>query len=85
MTVYCARDFSADDIETIRRLMQENPALQRSPLSVQLCELWNWRKPNGELKDMTCRVPVRQSSTRRYRNIWARSSGVTGMVGLFLV
>jgi hypothetical protein len=29
--IYCARDFSADDIETIRRLMQENPALQRSP------------------------------------------------------
>ena len=56
MTVYCARDFSADDIQTIRRLMQENPALQRSPLSRQLCELWNWRKPNGELKDMTCRV-----------------------------
>lgn len=58
MTVYCARDFSADDIETIRRLMQENIALQRSPLSRQLCELWNWRKPNGELKDMTCRVAL---------------------------
>ena len=56
--IYCARDFSADDIETIRRLMQENPALQRSPLSRQLCELWNWRKPNGELKDMTCRVAL---------------------------
>ena len=58
MTVYCARDFSAADIQTIRRLMQENPALQRSPLSRQLCELWNWRKPNGELKDMTCRVAL---------------------------
>lgn len=58
MTVYCARDFSADDIQTIRRLMQDNPALQRSPLSRQLCELWNWRKPNGELKDMTCRVAL---------------------------
>ncbi len=58
MTLYCARDFSVDDIETIRRLMQENPALQRSPLSRQLCELWNWRKPNGELKDMTCRVAL---------------------------
>lgn len=58
MTVYCARDFSEDDIQTIRRLMQENPALQRSPLSRQLCELWNWRKPNGELKDMTCRVAL---------------------------
>ena len=58
MTVYCARDFSQEDIQTIRRLMQENPALKRSPLSRQLCELWNWRKPNGELKDMTCRVAL---------------------------
>jgi hypothetical protein len=58
MTVYCARDFSEDDIETVRRLMRENPALQRSPLSRQLCELWDWRKPNGELKDMTCRVAL---------------------------
>jgi Domain of unknown function (DUF4338) len=56
MTVYCARDFSQNDIQTIRRLMQGSPHLQRSPLSRQLCELWNWRKPNGELKDMTCRV-----------------------------
>lgn len=63
MTVYCARDFSADDIQTIRRLMQENPALQRSPLSRQLCELWNWRKPNGELKDMTCRVALLRLQT----------------------
>jgi hypothetical protein len=58
MTVYCARDFSADEIETIRRLMRDNPTLQRSPLSRQLCELWNWRKPNGELKDMSCRVAL---------------------------
>jgi len=58
MTVYCARDFTEDDIQTIGRLMQDNPTLQRSPLSRQLCELWNWRKPNGELKDMTCRVAL---------------------------
>ena len=58
MTVYCGRDFSAEEIQMIRDLMQKNPDLKRSPLSRRLCELWNWTKPNGELKDMTCRVAL---------------------------
>jgi hypothetical protein len=58
MTTYCGRDFSPDDIETIKDLMKQDPSLKRSPLSRQLCALWNWTKPNGELKDMTCRVAL---------------------------
>ncbi len=58
MTVYCGRDFSAEEIQMIRDLMQENQDLKRSPLSRKLCELWNWTKANGELKDMTCRVAL---------------------------
>lgn len=56
MSVYCGRYFSPDEIQTIRDLMQADPKLKRSPLSRKLCELWHWTKPNGELKDMTCRV-----------------------------
>lgn len=58
MTTYCGRHFSAADIETVRELMRRDPSLLRSPLSRQLCLLWNWTKPNGELKDMTCRVAL---------------------------
>jgi len=58
MSVYCGREFSSDDIQTIRDLMHQHPTLKRSPLSRKLCELWNWTKPNGELKDMTCRVAL---------------------------
>ena len=58
MTVYCARDFSADDIQVIRQLREQHPTLQRTPLSRKLCEIFNWTKPNGELKDMTCRVAL---------------------------
>jgi len=56
--MYCGREFSADDIQTINRLMEQFPALKRSPLSRKLCELLDWTKPNGELKDMTCRVAL---------------------------
>ena len=58
MTIYCARDFSPDDIQAIRDLIGQNPKLQRSALSRKLCQLWGWTKPNGELKDMTCRVAL---------------------------
>ena len=58
MSLYCGRDFSADDIQTIKRLLEQDPSLKRAPLSRQLCQLFAWTKPNGELKDMTCRVAL---------------------------
>ncbi len=58
MSIYCGREFGPDDIQTINRLMEHNPRLQRAPMSRQLCELWGWKKPNGQLKDMTCRVAL---------------------------
>lgn len=58
MTIYCARRFSAEELQTIQRLIDQDPTLKRSPLSRRLCELLDWRKPNGELKDMSCRVAL---------------------------
>lgn len=58
MSIYCAREFGAGDIQTIRDLIALDPKLQRSALSRKLCQLWGWTKPNGELKDMTCRVAL---------------------------
>lgn len=58
MSIYCGREFSAGDIQAINRLMEQDPSLKRTPLSRMLCELFDWTKPNGELKDMTCRVAL---------------------------
>ncbi len=58
MKVYCARAMSAVDVQTITTLIEQNPALTRAALSRLPCELWQWRKPNGEIKDMTCRVAL---------------------------
>ena len=58
MSLYCGREFSAGEMQTIQHLMEQNPTLKRTPLSRQLCELFGWTKPNGELKDMTCRVAL---------------------------
>jgi hypothetical protein len=43
------------DISLIEKLLGENPGWGRTRLSVKLCELWAWRAPNGQLKDMACR------------------------------
>jgi hypothetical protein len=58
MKVYCARVMSDGDVQTITALIERNPHMNRAALSRLLCELWQWRKPNGELKDMTCRVAL---------------------------
>ena len=58
MSIYCGREFGADDIQLIKRLIEQAPSLKRTPLSRKLCELWGWIKPNGQLKDMTCRVAL---------------------------
>jgi len=58
MTIYCGREFSPEDIQTIKLLMEHNPSLKRRPLSRKVCERLGWLKPNGELKDMTCRVAM---------------------------
>jgi hypothetical protein len=52
---YCARHFSPADIECIRELLTTSPTLSRYRLSRAVCERLNWRRPDGQLKDMSCR------------------------------
>ena len=58
MTRYCGRDFSAEDLHAITRLIEQTPNPNRAALSRQVCELLGWIKPDGGLKDMTCRVAM---------------------------
>ena len=32
-----------------------HPAYSRRALSIELCRQWDWKQPNGELRDMVCR------------------------------
>jgi hypothetical protein len=36
-------------------LISANPGASRRTLSKKLCEAWDWRQPNGALRDMVCR------------------------------
>ncbi len=46
---------SPSDIELINSLIEQNKNWTRTRLSRELCKIWDWRMPNGQLKDMACR------------------------------
>jgi hypothetical protein len=55
---YCGRDFSAAELTLIRTLIAEDPRRTRAELSRLACQALHWLKPDGGLKDMSCRVAM---------------------------
>lgn len=53
---YCGRDFSDAELVEIRRLIAVEPTRTRVAISQLVCEAFGWRKPDGGLKEMSCRV-----------------------------
>lgn len=54
---YCGREFSEAELKLIRHLTK-TPDMTRRALSLQVCKELNWLKPDGGLKDMSCRVAL---------------------------
>jgi len=54
--VWSGRRFSARDLDLIRQVIAQHPGATRSQLSHLVCAALDWRKPDGGLKDMRCRV-----------------------------
>ena len=55
---YCGRDFSEAELTLIRTLIAEDPRRTRADLSRLACQAMHWLKPDGGLKDMSCRVAM---------------------------
>ncbi len=58
MKRYCGRDFTQQELEQIRELIAEDAGRTRAELSRLTCQRLNWFKPDGGLKDMSCRVAM---------------------------
>jgi hypothetical protein len=52
------REFTPVDIEFIKNTITIYWDKGRSYISRELCQHWNWRQPNGRLKDRACRVAL---------------------------
>jgi hypothetical protein len=58
------RKIGASEAAFIRQLIAENPSFTRYKLSRTLCDLWNWRDPKGQLKDMAARALLNKMEER---------------------
>ncbi len=58
MTRYSGRNFTSKELEQIRLLIKHNPGYNRTRLSEEVCQMLQWLKPDGKLKDMSCRVAM---------------------------
>ena len=55
---YCGRNFSQAELTWLKELIADKPELTRKDLSVHFCRDVGWLKPDGGLKDMSCRVAM---------------------------
>lgn len=52
---YRNRTITQDDIAFIQKVIADHHAEGRTAISRLICQAWNWRQANGQLKDMVCR------------------------------
>ena len=55
---YCGRQFEPSEIDAIRAMIARDPGISRYRLSTEVCEQFQWRRHDGGLKDMSCRVAL---------------------------
>jgi hypothetical protein len=55
---YCSRDFTPEELKIIHRLIAEDHHRSRAHISRLVCKALGWYKPDGGLKDMSCRVAL---------------------------
>ena len=58
------RLLTESDVNEILEFLNEHPNWNRSRLSRELSELWNWRRLDGQIKDMACRELLRKLESR---------------------
>ncbi len=51
---FCGREFAHQDVSLIREVVESCSGISRTELSNTVCELLEWRRPNGGLKDREC-------------------------------
>lgn len=52
---YRGRSVTKNDIRAVKRIIAAHPEKSRRFISQEVCRVWDWRQPNGVLKDMVCR------------------------------
>lgn len=55
LLTYRKRVITQDDLSFVKKVIDDYRSEGRSAISRRLCEAWDWRQANGQLKDGVCR------------------------------
>jgi hypothetical protein len=67
--VFCGRPFLATEIELIHNLVSDFGSLSLTELARTICELLEWKRPNGRLKNHECRLLLEKLSVAGLVNL----------------
>ena len=57
----CVRPEATEEkVRQIREIIEGNPTWNRTQISQEICRLWEWQSPNGQMKDISCRDMLRE-------------------------
>src|SRR5260370_2351543 len=77
--VFCGRRFSAVEIELVREVVADFGNLSVTEIARTICELLEWKRPNGRLKNHECRLLLEKLSAAGLVNLPPlRESGPRG-------
>ena len=51
---FCGRVLTASEMHLVRQIIEDFPRLSQAELAYTICELLEWRRPNGKLKSPEC-------------------------------
>ena len=51
---FCGRVLTDGELDLVRQIIADFPRLSRAELAFTICELLQWRRPNGKLKSPEC-------------------------------
>ena len=63
---FCGRTFDAEELELMRQIAGEFSALGVTEIARTVCELLEWRRPSGRLKDHECRQLLEQLQAKEF-------------------
>ena len=69
---YRRRSVTREDVVTVRGIIEAHPGKSRRFISQEVCREWDWRQPNGVLKDMVCRSLLLLLESKGLINLPAR-------------
>jgi len=80
---------TSERIEQINNMIRDNPGWNRTRVSKELCELWDWKGENGIPKDISCRDVLRALDAAGKitlpKPLWnSHASGASDRVALML-